>query len=168
MKKLLGVSLAVLCFFSSCGYQLEGGGYINENVTRVSVDMFENRSSQTRAGVTFANELTRKILEKTDTRVVDSSEATRKIVGIVKSISFATLSRSSTETVVERRITATVDVRLIGPDKKVLWSVSNLSSKEDYTVSESNVDNEASIREAVEKIAERSAEKVVSQMMLNF
>ncbi len=160
--------MAVLCFFSSCGYRLEGGGYINENVTRVAVDMFDNRSSQTRAGVTFANELIRKILEKTDTRVVDSSVATRKIVGIVKSISFGTLSRSSTETVVERRITATVDVQLIGPDKKVLWSVSNLISKEDYTVSESNVDNEASIREAVEKIAERSAEKVVSQMMLNF
>ena len=158
----------LLFFLFSCGYKLEGGGYINEDVTRVAVDVFENRSSQTRAGVVFANELIREILRKTDTRVVDSSAATRTIRGTVKTISFSTLSRSSTEKVVERRATAVVDVKLVGPDNKILWSASNFSSKEEYTVSDSNVDDEASIREAVDKIAQRTAERIVSRMRMNF
>ncbi|WP_022668327.1 LPS assembly lipoprotein LptE [Desulfospira joergensenii] len=170
MDKKFGILLALVIMVSvfSCGYRLEGGGYIKENVTRVAVEVFENNSSQTRAGLAFTNELIREILEKTDTKVVDSSRATRRIVGVVKAIKFSTLSRTSTETVVERRVTAVVDVRLVGPDDEILWSVRDFSSHEDYTVAEDKVDDDGNIREAVDKIATRSAERLVSQMMVNF
>ncbi len=170
MKKHIGLLMAglVMVSFFSCGYRLEGGGYIQESITRVAVAVFENNSSQTRAGVVFTNELIREILEKTDTRVVDSDKSTRKIQGTVKSITFATLSRSSTETVVERRVTAVMDVRLLGPDNEIIWSVKDFSSNEDYVVAEDKVSDEGNIRQAVEKIAQRSAQRLVSQMMVNF
>ena len=153
---------------AGCGYHLEGGGYINEGVTRVAVDVFENKSSEARAGMSFTNHLIQEIQTKTDTAVVDSDKATRKITGIVNAITFSALSRVSTETVVERRVTALVDVQLTGPDGEILWSVKNLSSKESYAVDPNKVDDEANKRAAVEKIALRSAERVVSQMMTNF
>ena len=153
---------------AGCGYHLEGGGYINEGVTRVSIAVFENKSSEARAGMSFTNQLIQEIQTKTDTVVVDSDKATRKITGTVNAITFSALSRVTTETVVERKVTALVDVQLTGPEGEVLWSVKNLSSTESYAVDSDKVDDEANKREAVEKIALRSAERVVSKMVSNF
>lgn len=170
MKKNIHILVAALILATgfACGYRLEGGGYIKENITQVAVEVFENKTSRTRAGLAFTNELIREILEKTDTRVVDSSRTVRRIVGTVKAIHFATLSRSSTQRVVERRVTAVLDLRLLGLDNEILWSVKDFSSHEDYFVAEDQMDDEGSIRDAVDKIAARCAEKLVSRMRVNF
>lgn len=160
--------LAGILLFAGCGYRLEGGGYLHQGVTRVGVAVFENNSSQTRAGIHFTNELIREIQEETDTQVVDPADAPRRIKGIVKAITFSTLSRSSTETVVERRIRAVVDVQLLDTDKDILWSVNNFSSTESFLVDADNINDEANISEAIEIIAQRIAERIVSQMMAGF
>ncbi|WDP88881.1 MAG: hypothetical protein HUN04_03670 [Desulfobacter sp.] len=168
MKTLkLGIAvLLIMVVAAGCGYRLAGGGYVNENVTRVTVGVFENRSSEPGAGVSFTNELIREITSKTDTRVVD--EAGRKIAGTVKSITFATLSRSSSTSVTERRVTAVVDVKLIDAEGEILWSVKDFSAQESYDVSDNSVEDEADKRQAVETIAQRVAERLVSRMTSNF
>ncbi|WP_321492436.1 LPS assembly lipoprotein LptE [uncultured Desulfobacter sp.] len=153
---------------SGCGYRLEGGGFINSDVTRVSVVMFENRSTESRAGISFTNELIREITAKTDTVVVAAGDTTRKISGTVHSITFSTISRSSSENVMERAVTAKVDVTLTGAGGNILWSVKNFSATESYRVSSISVNDEANKREAVELIAERMAERLVSQMTNDF
>ncbi len=153
---------------AGCGYRFEGSGYVHGNVTRVAVEVFKNKSSETRAGMSFTNEFIREILEKTNTNVVDSVKTSSRITGVVNSITFSTLSRTSVEAVVERRVTATVDVQLIDREGKVLWSVKNFSSNEDYTIAEDKINDEINKGEAVDKIAQRTAESVVSQMMTNF
>ncbi|MCP3944781.1 MAG: hypothetical protein GY710_25340 [Desulfobacteraceae bacterium] len=169
MKSILFFMMAgLIALVPSCGYRLEGGGYINENVTRLAVEVFANKSSETRAGVSFTNELIQEIQARTDTEVLDSSKATRKIVGTINSITFSTLSRSSTESVVERQVKALIDVQLLGPDGSILWSVKNFSSTEPYEVVENTVNNDANKRAAVDKIAKRSAERLVSMMSSNF
>ncbi|MFN2357490.1 MAG: LPS assembly lipoprotein LptE [Desulfotignum sp.] len=165
---MLCILVGLLLLFSGCGYHLEGGGYIYQGVSRVGVEVFENKTSQTRAGIDFTNELIREIQERTDTKVVDPANAARRIKGVVKAITFSILSRSSTETVVERRVTAVMDVQLLDTDDDVLWSVSNFSSSESYMVDEDTINDEASINEAIEIIAQRIAQRVVSQMMVNF
>ncbi|MCP4719080.1 MAG: hypothetical protein GY860_06440 [Desulfobacteraceae bacterium] len=162
------IMAGLIALVTSCGYHFEGGGYINEDVTRVAVEVFENKSSETRAGMSFTNELIREIQEKTDTIVVDSSKATRKIMGTVNSITFSTLSRSSSESVVERQVKALIDVQLIGPEGDIIWSVKNFSSTEPYTVAEDTVNDENNKRDAVDKIALRSAERLVSKLLSNF
>lgn len=153
---------------SGCGYRLEGSGQVHPGVKRVAVHVFENKTTQTRAGTWFTNELIREIQEKTDTRVVDDATASRRIKGTVKSITFSTLSRSSTENVVERKVTAVVDVRLLGPGNDTLWSVKNFSSSEDYAVAADTMDDENNIREAVRIISERVSERLVSLMAADF
>ena len=170
MKKLTLwiVVLAAAVTAAGCGYKLSGGGYIAETVTRVAVDVFENNSSESRAGITFTNELIREITAKSDTQIVDQGKSTRLITGTVKSITFSTLSRSSTEDVTERRVTAVVDVKLTGPDGEILWSVKDFSAKESYTTSDDTVDDEANKSDAIDTIAERVAEQLVSRMLSNF
>lgn len=172
MKKciawLVVASVLIIGSGSGCGYRLEGGGFINNDVSRVSVAIFENKSTESRAGISFTNELIREITAKTDTIVVDADSATRKISGTVQSISFSTLSRSSSEDVTEREVNATVDVVLIGAGGKILWAAKSFSATESYEVSDDSVDDEANKREAVDLIAERVAERLVSQMTNDF
>lgn len=169
MKIIGQVFLAgLITIVIGCGYRLEGGGYLNDDVTRVAVDVFENKSSESRAGTSFTNELVREILQKTDTQVVDSDHTLRVIKGVVKAITFSTLSRASTESVVERLVTARVDIKLVGAGDEILWSVKDLSSSESYTVDPDKVGDEQSKQEAVDKIARRMAEQVVGRMMTNF
>ena len=167
MQKSVWIILGIL-LISGCGYRLEGGGYLHQGVTRVGVEVFENNSSQTQAGIDFTNELIREIQEETDTKVMDPADAPRRIKGRVKAITFSVLSRSSTETVIERRITAVVDVQLLDADGDVLWSANNFSSFDSYLVDADRIDDEASINEALQIIAQRIAERLVSQMMTNF
>lgn len=168
-KQVICITAGLLVtVFAACGYRFEGGGYVHEDVSKVAVATFENRTTETRAGTSFTNELIREILQKTDTKVVDADQATRVIKGTITAITFSTLSRSSTETVTERKVTARVDVQLMGPDQEILWSVKDFTTSEDYTVQDDEQDDEESRRQAVDEIAERCAERLVSQMMTNF
>jgi hypothetical protein len=158
----------LLLFSSACGYRLEGGGLVHPGVSRVGVTVFTNRTAQTHAGIDFTNELIREIQDRTHTRVMDPNDAAYVIKGTITSITFATLSRSSTENVTERRITAVVDVQLFSADKKVIWSVNNFSAMESYIVGSDRIDDTANIRKSLEVIARRMAERIVSQMTADF
>jgi len=166
LKLILSVLLFVL---TSCGYQFEGGGYLNSDVTHVAVEMMDNKSSATGAGVVFTNALIKEIAEKTDTNLVDdATKAVAVLKGRVNSITFATLSRSTTESVVDRRISAKVDMQLVDKDGKIVWSVKNFTSREEYKVSKDKITDDSNKRDAVVKIATRNAEKVIIRMMNKF
>jgi len=168
LKYTFLICLFVSAVFASCGYHFEGGGYINNDVTRVAVKVLENKSSETDAGIIFTNALIREIIQTTDTKVVDEPRATAVFKGKIKAITFATLSRSTTESVVERRISAVIDLKLINRDGEVIWSVKDFTWHEEYKVSEDKITDESNKREAVDKIAARTAEKLVSRMLNNF
>ena len=165
MKKLKFILSLFLFGFASCGYQFEGGGYINDDVTRVAVEIMENKSSETEAGIVFTNDLIKEIMETSDTKIVDKAQAAAVLKGRINSITFATLSRSTTESVVERRITANIDMQLFNNEGQIIWAVKGLTSQEEYKVSEDKLTDESNKRDAVGKISERMAEKLVSSML---
>jgi len=152
----------------SCGYHFEGGGYLNTDLRRVAVSAFENKSSETGAGMMFTNALIEEISRKTDTQVVDASLAGHVIRATIQSVTFSTLSRSSTTSVTERRVTAVVDLSIRDGENEAVWSVKGFSSSEDYTVSSNTVTDDSNRQAALDKIAMRSAERLVSRMLNNF
>ena len=158
----------ILALISACGYHLQGGGYLNDDITRVYVKVFENKSSETGAGVLFTNALVEEIIRVTDTKVVKESLADFVIEAQVNSITFSILSRSTTDAVTERRATASVDLKIKDKNNDTVWSVKDFKSNEDYTVSDDNVLDESNKREAIDKVAVRSAEQLVSRMLSNF
>jgi|JFJP01.1.fsa_nt_gi outer membrane lipopolysaccharide assembly protein LptE/RlpB len=161
----------IICLFSfivACGYQFEGGGYINKDVTRVAVKVLGNKSAETGADVIFTNALIREILQKTDTKVVDEATATAVIEGTIKAITFSSLSRATVESVTERRVSAVMDFKMVSKDGEVIWSAMDLRSNESYNASQDRAADESNKGTALEKIAVRSAERVVSRMLSNF
>lgn len=166
--KWIPIVLMVTGMIISCGYHFEGGGYLKNNFKRVYVQILANRTSETGAETVFTNALVSEILQKTDTRVVDSAENVPVLKGTIKSVTFETLSRSSSESVVERRVSARVDLELVDSDKKTVWSVTDFAWHEEYNVSADKITDEANKKQALEKIAHRIAEKLVGRMQNNF
>ncbi len=152
----------------SCGYKFDGGGYVNDKVSLIAVKVLDNDTSETNAQVAFTNALIQEIIEKSDSKVVDLDDAQAYLHGRINSITFATLSRTTTENVVERRVYANIDLKLVDQNGEVLWSVKNFSSDEEYSVSADKVADESNISEAIEKIAQRTAEMIVSRLLDNF
>lgn len=169
MKKLkLILFVWMVVGVSSCGYHFVGGGYIHKDVNSVAVTVFENKSSETSAGIAFTNALIQQILQKTDTDVVEQSRAAAVLKGTINSITFATLSRSTTQSVVERRVSAVIDLEMFNREGDMIWSVKNFKSDDEYSVSDDQIVDESKQREVVEKIATRIAEKIISKMQSNF
>nr|NJM01165.1 LptE family protein [Desulfobacula sp.] len=168
--KYMKIFLPVCLFFiiAACGYKFEGGGYINKDVTRVAIKALENKSSETGADVIFTNALVREILQKTDTKVVDEAAATAVIEGTIKSVTFSSLSRATVESVIERGVSATMDIQMVNKDGEVIWSAMDLSSTESYKTSRDMAADEGNKGTALEKIAARTAERIVSRMLSNF
>ena len=169
MKDLKLILLVILLLLSSCGYHFEGGGYLNSDITLVAVEMIDNKSSETGVGVFFTNALIKEIVGKTDTKLVDDkTRADAVLQGKVNSITFDTLSRSTTEAVIDRRISASVDMQLVDNYGNVIWSVKSFITKDEYKVSEDEITDHSNRREALLRISTRTAERLVSKMTTNF
>ena len=169
MKKLLLVlSILALSFVVSCGYKFSGGGLLPGKTKLVAVKMFENKSSETGAEIIFANALSIELMEKSDSHVVDFKEADAYFSGVVKSVSISTLTRTSDNAVIERKVSAVIDLKMIDKDGELLWFVKDFQGREEFQVTTENITDMASRTIALRKIAERIAQKVVSRMLDDF
>ncbi len=160
------------CFFISalilvgggCGYHIQGYASLPGGVKAVHVALFENLSRESGAENIFTNAFINELLMKTDVRMAKESNATGLITGVIRSISVGALTRSSDDTVLQGRVSATLDLSMITAGGEVLWAVKGYGGNEVYTASSSNVTNEAAKKEAVIQISQRLAEKLVSAM----
>ena len=174
MKKNLisGIFAALVLLFTasltSCGYTLSNSGPLPGNVSRISVTMFENESFETGAESIFTSALIRELLQKSDAMVVDRDKAEAVITGTVRSITVGALTRTVDDAVVERQVSAVIDLDMVDLNGEVIWTVRSFSLNEVFTAKSDNVLNEAGKREAIEKIAARISERIIDQMRDRF
>jgi outer membrane lipopolysaccharide assembly protein LptE/RlpB len=170
MKKILqaGLLLCASLLFWTCGYQFEGGGYLNRNIKEVGVRVAENTSNESGAEAVFTNALISEIVRKTDTSLVDVSIAPVILELKIKAINFGTVARTDQTSVNERRVSAVVDVLMFSREGEEIWAANDLSLDESYLVSSDTGIDDAHKRTALEKIAARTAESLVSRMLSDF
>lgn len=161
---ILGLAVVI----TSCGYHFVGGGFINDNIQSISVKVLNNRSSESGVEIVFTNALINQVLQVTDTKVTKAKLSSTILEGDINAINFQTLSRSSTESVVEQRITAVIDLRIIDNNGNILWSVKEFAASNDYSVSADNVTDENNKRTAVNELAVKAAENLVGKMLNTF
>ncbi len=167
--RLVISGLFVLVFIlSGCGYTLSNGGVLPGGVTRVAVAMFENQSSESGAETTFTSSLIKELLQKSDAMVVERNGADAVITGTIRSITIAALTRNADDEVVERQVSSVIDLDLVDVNGDKIWSVHNFSADEAYTVTSSNLLDEAAKTEAIERIAARISERIVDRMRDRF
>ena len=154
----------------SCGYHFAGSGRFPAGVERIYITMLENRSSETGAERLFTNDLIYEFTRNRESAIADSQDAADAILrGTIQRIAVATISRSSVSTAIERRVTATVALRLERPDGRLIWSSGNLVEKEAYEVdSENKTATDQSKSDAIAEVSQRIAESAFNRLTDQF
>jgi hypothetical protein len=170
MKKIILFSVLFFIFsiVCSCGYKFSSGGLLPGKTKLVAVMMFENKTSESGVESIFANALTIELMEMSDSEVVKFEDADAYFQGIVKSISISTLTRTADDAVIERKVSAVIDLKMVDKDGNILWFVKDFQSREEYQVTTENLTDMASRTEGLRKIAERISRKAVARMLDNF
>ncbi len=163
--------LGFLLMAAACGYSFKAGGeYIDKGIQTVFVDVFVNKTSEANVENTFRAAFIDQFIQGKRFRIVESPDRADAIFrGSIDNLTTGTLSYRTTNLAAEERYTVTLtlsfDERL---GNKVIWSYPNLSSVQDYTVSNSTAETQSSRNAALTKLAGDTAERAYRLMMSGF
>jgi len=162
--------IVFLCCLSvgACGYRFTGGGDLPEGIRKISVTVLENRTGETGFENVMTNDLIYEFTRSRKASVTDREVADAVLSGVIQSMRDDTVSRKTEQTALERRVTISVNLRLVDTDGKVLWAVKGLSANETYDVESDKLATEQNKRIALAKLSKRFAEKVFSSMTDDF
>lgn len=173
-KQLQGVLLSGLCFLTAlavlaCGYQFSGSGSLPENISSLSVEIFENRTAETQMEYTVANDLIREFTRRDKNLLKEKNVAEASLIGTIASISDATVSHVDSGSSAQYRTTMNIHVQLVSNiNQAVIWERKNVSDNEVYDISTDRFVTDQNKRDALEKISERLAETVYKLLTDNF
>ena len=170
LKTLLqacGIVFLAVCM-AACGYRFSGGGRLPGGVTRLTIQTFENRSGEIGIESVITNDIIYEFTRTGKADVTKSKTAEAVLTGIIRSARSSTISHVSSHATADRRITVTVDAELARPSGAVLWSGSDISASEEYTVADSKIVTEQNKKSAVAKLSSRLAQRIYYQMTDDF
>jgi hypothetical protein len=155
-------------FLSSCGYRFVGSGSFPAGIRSVSIPILENRTSETGMENIITNDLIYEVTRGKRVALTSMDKADALLSGVIRSMSIETISRRGTHSSLERRVTVTVDLKLTGPDGRVIRSVKGVSANEAYDVMSDKPATEQNRRNAISVLSKRLAEKVYNRITGDF
>jgi outer membrane lipopolysaccharide assembly protein LptE/RlpB len=169
IRKIAFTSLS-FCFVLTlvhCGYHFAGAGNLPGGIKSVAITVLENRTVETGAENIFTNALIYEFTRSGQATVTDVANADAVLSGIIERLSITTASRTGTLSVLERRITAYVALKLKNQDGEVIWAATSITADETYEVADMAT-IEQNKREAIVRLSERLAEVAYNQMTEDF
>ncbi len=149
---LLALSMA------SCGYRFAGGQDFPFGIKKIFVNLFENRTGETGIEVIITNDFIYEFTRSNKVEVVSRERADAIFSGVIRSVSFGSVARSSIQTTLERRVHVTFDLKLTSREGKVLWAARGISDDETYDVATEKLSTERNRRKAISRLSERIAQ----------
>jgi outer membrane lipopolysaccharide assembly protein LptE/RlpB len=162
---------AIILFWllvSACGYQFSGGGSLPSGITSISIEMFENRTSETGVETIITNDLIYEFTRREQVVVTVSDKADAILTGVVKSISERTISHKGEYTSDERRVKLNLDLKLKDKSGGVIWSAKDVSDNEAYKVLPNKQATEQAKKVAIKRLSKRLAENIFNNLTANF
>lgn len=159
---------AVGCLlFYSCAYRFAGSGELPSSVKKVSVSVLENKTAESGIENIITNDIIYEFT-KHGKIVAKKDEADAFLSGVIESAGDAAISRSSTITSLERRVTVVVSLKLKGKDGNIIWTGPSISDDQAFTVLSDKLATENEMRKAIEVLSKRLAEKAYNKLTDNF
>jgi len=154
--------------FSACGYRFAGGGSLPSGITSISIDMFENRTSETGVENIITNDLIYEFTRHEQVVVTGKDKADAVLTGVIVSISSKTISRKGEYTSDERRVELKVDLQLTDKSGGVIWSAKDISDNEAYKVSSTKQVTERNKKVAIQRLSKRLSENIFNRLTADF
>jgi len=170
-NKIRITALIFLCALVTyaCGYRFAGSGGFPDNVEKIFIEIFENRTSKAGIERVVTNQLVFEFTRQREKSLAsDSKGADATLKGVIQTIRTRTISRVGTEVANEREVTMTLDLRLIKQDGEVIWAAKGLSGREAYDVSDLKLENDRNENLAIARLSERISERIFSRLTDDF
>ncbi len=161
---IIGVSFIICVLMIGCAYKFSGGGEFPGKITKISVNVFENRSSETGLENVITNDLIFEITRNNKVSVTNEEKAEAVLSGILTA-AIDTISHSAP---IERRITVSADLKLAEKNKGVIWSANGVSANETYRVNNAVETTNAEKNNAIGVLSKRLAEDVYNRLSSDF
>lgn len=167
MTKKISLLFPILFLLSACGYRFAGGGKLPFDIQTLYVEIFQNRTAETGAEVAFANDMSYEF-SRNGYSIADREKAEAVLSGEITSISISTASRRGQITSLERRVTATVNIRITDKDGKELRNLSGISHSDVFPVTSESSSDDYNKRLILERISRRIAEETYARLSDEF
>lgn len=161
---------AAACMLGACGYRLVGeGSSFPGGAKRIFVQMLNNPTSETGVETTFTNQIIFEFTRRNPAALAGSVDRADAVLsGEVASYEIATAAPRGKDAAAQRRVTMSLNLKLVGNDGRKLWSGSGITDNEVYPVSEDKLQTEQNEREAITILASRIAERVYNRLTDDF
>ncbi|WP_210534592.1 LPS assembly lipoprotein LptE [Thermosulfurimonas marina] len=163
-------ALALLLVVSSCGYHLRGRppGFSSEWKS-LYVEIFRNRTSETRAGVLLTEALRERFARSGFLKLASSpKEADLVLSGEVVRLWIGGVSYNRYTETLERRLSVELRAELRAPHGKILWRNTHLTRYETYPVEGTSEVIDPGREIALRKLAEDLADIIYHQITASF
>jgi len=167
-KRRTCLLIFLLLTLSACGYRFSGGGSLPGGAEVVAVGIFDNRSGETGVEGIISNDIIYEFTRSGKNFTYKSEKADAILSGTVVSVTTNSISRDTVHSVLERRVTVVISLKLVDSVGAVTWQASGLSENEEYEVRADKATTEMNKREAISRLSRRLAEKVYYQMTDDF
>ena len=159
----------LLLISSACGYRFSGKENLPSGVERIFVTVFENRTMETGVETLFTDDIIQEFIRNRKNSLANTRTGADAVLsGAVESIRIRTISREGTHTPLERRVWATVSLKLTGSDGRVIWKKSGISESETYDVMPLKQQTERNRLDAISVLSKRIAERVYFRLTDDF
>jgi outer membrane lipopolysaccharide assembly protein LptE/RlpB len=164
----IGLLILLWLVLAGCGYRFSGGSYPGGSQT-IYVELFENRTNVIRIESALTNDIINEITRlRRNSLLTRLRDAEAVLSGTITSITVSTVSRITTITANERRVTLTTVVSLTGKDGSELWR-RTLADNEVYAVDpDDRQRTDLNQRAALERISNKLAQRIYNGLTEDF
>ena len=168
MQRTIGVIVLLTVALAACGYQFSGSGDLPKGVQTIFIAVFENRTGEVGLENSLTNDVINEFVLKRKNALRDAQSADSILHGTIQSIRDETITRSGTNTPLERRVTISVSLLLKDRNDQVLWGARNVSANEAYDVNSDKQVTEENRRIAINDLFRRLAENIYNRLLEDF
>ena len=166
-KTYFGIILLVGLMLSACGYKFAGSGALPGGTKTIFVDVFKNQTAETGIENIFTEDFRYEFIRSKIFAGQNQAEAI--LSGEIKSLRVQTISRKDQITSQERRVYASINLKLKTPQGEVIWSADEINDSEAYEVTAGDQTViDINKRDAIRRLSKKLAEAVYYRLTDNF
>ena len=134
-KKYLSFFILLLLFFliSGCGYRLRGHQELRDDLHKVAILSFANKTYESRIENDLFNALVEEFARSKNLKVVAAKDADLLVSGVITAVESHAISYSQDDKTYEYRVVMTLDVEITeARTKQVFWRRSAMREIDEY------------------------------------
>jgi outer membrane lipopolysaccharide assembly protein LptE/RlpB len=167
-KRLLLLTLCLVLPWG-CGYHLAGKEtHLPPGVGSVAIPTLKNQTFEPGIETHFTQAFLRQFILDRRVKVVDRKEADLILEGTIKSFYLLSSSYNKAGFATEFQTVVVMDIALKRRNGEILWSERDLLERAWYRTSPSVIASEDNKQNAIQKVAESVAERVLNRFFHNF